>query len=194
MDITKRTFMYMSLLALVFPVKTFASEKPIPLRPPGALPEDGFMSRCNRCQKCVQVCPTRVIFPAAAEYGFTKINTPVIVFKGGYCNSCLKCSRICPTEALRPVTEKTLDIGVAVIKEKDCVAWGWVGCTVCVDKCPLKAVYLNDSKQPVIIPEKCNGCGICQKECPSTSLGRGIKGKGIIVEPRGAGIPPREIS
>lgn len=194
MDVTKRTFMCMALLAAVAPCETLAAEKSLPLRPPGAVPEDDFLALCNRCQKCVQICPTRVVFPASAEYGLAKINTPVVIFKSGYCNSCLKCSKLCPTGALRPVTEKTLDIGIAVIKEKDCVAWDWVGCTVCVDKCPLKAVYLNEYKQPVIIPEKCNGCGICQKECPSVSLGRGIKRKGIIIEPRPAGVPPRSIS
>jgi ferredoxin-type protein NapG len=76
---------------------------------------------------------------------------------------------------------------------RDCVAWDWTGCTVCIDKCPLQAIYPDGQKRPVVIPEKCNGCGICQKECPSTSLRANITGKGIIVIPRPADIPPREI-
>src|SRR5881394_339029 len=31
------------------------------LRPPGALPEDQFLSTCSRCAKCVQVCPAECI-------------------------------------------------------------------------------------------------------------------------------------
>jgi ferredoxin-type protein NapG len=126
------------------------------------------------------------------EYGFVRLNTPVLSFKNGYCNSCMKCPQVCPTGALLPVSEETLDIGAAVIIKKDCVAWDWVGCTVCVDKCPLKAICLDENKCPVVVPEKCNGCGICQFECPSTSFGYGRKGKGIIVEPRGFGVPARE--
>lgn len=158
------------------------------LRPPGALQESDFLAKCNRCQKCVQVCPTRCIFPASFEHGIVRMNTPVVIFKNSYCNSCLKCPQICPTGALREVNKDTLDIGAAEIIEENCVAWDWLGCTVCVDKCPLKAVTLDENKRPVIDVQKCNGCGICQVECPSASLGRGKTGRGIVVKPRGGAI------
>jgi ferredoxin-type protein NapG len=169
----------------------FARERSY-LRPPGALSEDDFLARCNRCQRCVQVCPTRVIMAASFSYGVLVANTPIVTFERSYCNSCLKCGQVCPTGALLPVTEDTLDIGVAEIIKESCVAWDWEGCTVCLDKCPLKAVYLDESKRPFITPELCNGCGICQRECPSTSLRRTIKGKGIVVKVRAGTVPPRE--
>ena len=32
-----------------------------PFRPPGALPEDAFSTRCARCGRCVAACPTRLL-------------------------------------------------------------------------------------------------------------------------------------
>ena len=171
---------------MLSPSQALAGDSSNLLRPPGISSEEDFLSKCNRCQRCVQVCPTRVVLPASFNHGISRANTPEITFKRGYCNSCLKCSEVCPTGALSPVTENTLDIGIAVIIEPDCVAWDWEGCTVCVDKCPLKAIYLDEYKRPVVIAERCNGCGVCQFVCPSTSLRTSIKGKGIIVEPRPA--------
>ncbi|WP_164885270.1 4Fe-4S dicluster domain-containing protein [Geovibrio thiophilus] len=177
--------MSLLIIALMSVKKTFAGEAGgVLLRPPGAVAEDEFLARCNRCQKCVQVCPTRVILPASIKYGIVKMNTPYVSFKRSYCNSCLKCSEECPTGALRPVTKETLNIGLAVIVEKDCVAWDFTGCTVCVDKCPLKAIELDGSKRPVVIGDKCNGCGICEVACPAPSLRSHIRGKGIIVRNR----------
>lgn len=182
MSFSRRNFIKVITAVFFAPKEVLAGdEKVLPLRPPGALPENGFLARCNRCQRCVQVCPTKVINPASLKYGFVAMNTPVISFKRGYCNSCLKCSEICPTKALLPVTKETLHIGLAIIVEKDCVAWDWTGCTVCVDNCPAKALYLDEYKRPLVMPEKCNGCGICEMKCPSTSLRSSIKGKGIIV-------------
>ncbi len=193
--ITRRTFLATIAISNITATSAIAGdvENSNMLRPPGAVAEDEFLAKCNRCQRCVQVCPTEVVQPASLEYGFVRMNTPVIYFKENFCNSCIKCPQVCPTGALQPVTEQSLDIGIAKIIEKDCVAWDYIGCTVCVDKCPLKAIYLDDSKRPVVIPEKCNGCGICQIECPSTSLGRNITGIGIIVIPRNANTPPREV-
>ncbi len=160
------------------------------IRPPGAATEIDFLASCNRCQKCVQVCPTRVLVPAALDYGIVACNTPVMSFKRSYCNSCLRCSQVCPTGALHPVTAETLDIGIAAIVERDCVAWDWIGCTVCVDVCPLKAISLDEQKRPVVALEKCNGCGLCELKCPATSLGK-KSGKGILIQPRQQGMPPR---
>jgi ferredoxin-type protein NapG len=189
MAISRRIFV-LTLLGIAAGTKVCAGER-FYLRPPGALPEDDFLARCNRCQRCVQVCPTRVIMPASFNQGLLAANTPIVSFERSYCNSCLKCGQVCPTGALRPVTEDILDIGVAEIVKESCVAWNWVGCTVCLDKCPLKAVYLDESKRPFVTPDLCNGCGICQHECPSTSLRRSIKGKGIVVKVRPASVPPR---
>lgn len=195
MRFSRRTFTKLAVLGLAFPKEALCADKPRGiLRPPGALKEDDFLARCNRCQRCVQVCPTRVIAPASLKDGIVRMNTPEVTFSRAYCNSCLRCSEVCPTGALKPVTKETLDIGVAVIVEKDCVAWDWTGCTVCKDVCPQKAIELDEDKRPVVIPERCNGCGICELKCPSTALRKTIMGKGIVVKPRPADMPPRDPS
>lgn len=192
MNLTRRFFT--QLLFLFVSTRAFARQKADSfLRPPGAVAESDFLARCNRCQRCVQVCPTKVIMPAGFGAGVLTVNTPVVTFNRSYCNSCMKCTQVCPTSALTPTAKEEMDIGVAEIIKADCVAWDWVGCTVCVDKCPLKAIVLDEGKKPVIDAVKCNGCGICQHECPSTSLRVAIKGKGVIVVPRSANIPPREV-
>lgn len=194
MNISRRTFAKLLAAAVITPEQALCADEGSKafLRPPGALAEKDFIARCTRCQRCVQVCPTNVIVPASLSYGIVRMNTPVVTFRMSYCNSCLKCSERCPSGALTPVTKETLDIGAAVISPPDCVAWDWTGCTICVDECPLKAIYLDEGKRPVVIPEKCNGCGICELKCPSTALRKTIKNKGITVKPRSGGIPPRE--
>lgn len=193
MNISRRTLVKLASAVLAVPEQAFcaADDKKSFLRPPGAVSEAAFQAKCNRCQRCVQVCPTHVVVPASLSYGIVNMNTPVVTFKVSYCNSCMKCTEVCPTGALKPVSKEMMDIGVAVISETDCVAWDWTGCTVCVDECPLKAIYLDESKRPVVIPEKCNGCGICELKCPSTALRKTIRNKGIIVKPRPEGMPAR---
>ena len=43
---------------------------PAVVRPPGALPESEFLSRCIKCGQCMRVCPTNVIHPAGLETCF----------------------------------------------------------------------------------------------------------------------------
>ncbi len=44
-----------------------------PLRPPGALPEDDFLSTCIRCLRCVDACPNHALtsLPQGAAGGGT---------------------------------------------------------------------------------------------------------------------------
>ena len=39
------------------------------VRPPGALPEKEFLSRCIKCGQCMRICPTNVIHPAGLAGG-----------------------------------------------------------------------------------------------------------------------------
>lgn len=163
-----------------------ASEKRGVLRPPGSLPEKEFLARCTKCQKCLQVCHMRVITPLPLSAGFPAAGTPAVSYRNGYCDLCMKCVDVCPYGAIRHIGKEETSIGVAVIVKKYCIAWDWVGCVACVDRCPLKAIELDEVKRPFIIKEKCNGCGECEVVCPALSL-RSSKGagKGVIVVPWG---------
>ena len=189
--ISRRSFMVLAALINATGVgSAFAATKRPIVRPPGAVQETEFLAKCNRCQRCVQVCPTNVIFPVRLTADFVTVNTPEVIFKRSYCNSCMKCTHICPTGALLPTSKDEMKIGDAVIVKNDCVAWYWVGCTVCVDKCPLKVIELDEMKRPVVDQQKCNGCGICEQLCPSQSLRTNIKGRGILIYPIGMGYEP----
>ena len=52
------------------------------------------------------------------------------------------------------------------------------GCGLCVERCPMKALHMEDSPQArnragkvsVLDPKNCIGCGVCAHKCPSRSL------------------------
>lgn len=158
------------------------------LRPPGAASEDDLLSRCNRCQRCVQACPYSIVQPLPLTAAFLTQGTPALVFKTGFCDFCMKCVEACPTGALRKGTPTYDDIGVAKVVEDACVAWDWAGCTVCVDECPVEgAIMLDDHGRPVVDEALCDGCGKCELKCPAASLrayDSAVAEKGIYVVSR----------
>lgn len=90
------------------------------LRPPGALPEDSFISQCIRCGRCVQACPVQAIHLADLDQGMG-VGTPFMVAREQSCGySCdhLSCVNACPTGALRekitrlPKTHSRMGIAV----------------------------------------------------------------------------------
>ncbi|HPG35626.1 MAG TPA: 4Fe-4S binding protein [bacterium] len=44
-----------------------------------------------------------------------------------------------------------------------------IGCKLCVDSCPTKAIAMKNNKA-VIDPEKCVNCGICAGKCPVKAI------------------------
>jgi len=69
------------------------------VRPPGALPEDEFLSLCIRCDKCRDVCPWGDITPVRLTESVIGVGTPRL--RRGYCPRCWKCIPVCPTGALQ---------------------------------------------------------------------------------------------
>lgn len=158
------------------------------LRPPGAVSEDDLLSRCNRCQKCVQACPYSIVQPLPLMETFMAVGTPALDFKTGYCDFCMKCVDVCPTGALRYEAPTADDIGVAKVISDACVAWEWAGCTVCVDECPVEgAIVLDEHGRPIVDENLCDGCGRCEQVCPASSLrayDTSALERGIYVVPR----------
>jgi len=163
-------------------------DRPAPpdrIRPPGALPEPEFLSRCIRCGECMKVCLTNGLQPAGLEYGLEALWTPVLEPRRGYCEyDCTLCGQVCPTGALRPlsVEEKREEvIGTAFVDPSRCLPLArGTPCIVCEEHCPTepKAIQLariavqlpNDEvahvDRPVIDVDRCVGCGICEARCP----------------------------
>lgn len=146
----------------------FAGTSPL-LRPPLAIDEGAFISKCLRCYRCISICPTGVIEPAVVEDGLLEIKTPKLNFHQGYCDFCNKCVDVCPTGALVPADPENPAqgrIGHAVVDPDRCLAF-YNGCDQCVQRCPYGAITANEFGQPVVDESICNGCGVCVYICPA---------------------------
>ena len=164
-----------------------AKPRPVLLRPPGAQTagEDEFLARCLRCSECMKVCPTLGLQPAAGEGGLLSFWTPVLKPRQGYCDyGCNSCGRVCPSSAIPALSlaeKRRVVIGTAVIDRRRCLPWAkGTPCIVCQEMCPTpqKAITLRTAEvtatsgrrvtvqQPVMVPDLCIGCGICEYQCP----------------------------
>jgi len=141
------------------------------IRPPGALPEDRFVSVCTGCGECLKVCPNNALHPAFLEAGLDGIYTPKLVPRIGYCEElCNFCGRVCPTQAIRSLEleeKRLVQMGVAHIDKTRCIAHDTdKTCLVCNEQCSYHAVLLDEKKRPRVDEDKCTGCGICENKCP----------------------------
>lgn len=165
------------------------------VRPPGAESNADLVARCNRCQRCLQACPQNIITPLPLGENLIANGTPVLDFSQGYCDWCAEsaegsplCIKACLTGALREGTIHEENIGVAKVLSDACVAWNWVGCTICIEECPVEdALFLDDQARPVVNEDLCDGCGRCEQVCPAASLrsyDASLEQKGIFVVAR----------
>ena len=110
------------------------------------------------------MCKPLALRPAGILDGFKNLGTPVM--RAQECILCMECVRVCHTGALQKVPKEDVDIGCGVIDKRLC--WAWLRkkrCKICFKDCPLKAIEMERRRFPVIIEEKCNGCGICAQRC-----------------------------
>jgi polyferredoxin len=137
------------------------------IRPPGALPEAAFLSRCIKCGQCMRVCPTNVIHPAGWQAGLEGLWTPALNFRmgsSGCQHNCVACSHVCPTAAIRPLTVKErmgrgpfarvgpVRTGMAFVDRGRCLPWAMdTPCIVCQENCPVspKAIFTRTEFRPV---------------------------------------------
>jgi ferredoxin-type protein NapG len=177
----------LALVGLGFVVRLLPDKDGI-LRPPGALPEDGFLAHCIKCSRCISVCPLEALSPVLITESVLAAGTPKLDFRTGYCDLCMNCVEVCPTPALEPVDKESVRLGVAEIYRDECIAWVWRGCTRCYDVCPLRAISIDDLKRPTVDAVLCNGCGLCENVCPSGTFRSysGTEHKAIVVVPLAA--------
>lgn len=169
-DISRRTFVVSVVAgATVIPMMslngtTASNWNPNLVRPPGALPERQFLSRCIKCGQCMRICPTNVIQPAdILTGGFEGLWTPALNFRIGSSGCqlhCIACGHICPTGAILPLDldqrvgindhaqKGAIKIGTAFVDQGRCLPWAMNRpCIVCQENCPVspKAIMVSEA-------------------------------------------------
>lgn len=189
-SISRRQFIGAAAVALLLPaVKKVEGHERWPdprlIRPPGALPEAAFVSRCVRCGECLQVCIGNGLQPAVFEGGLDGMFTPKLAARTGYCEfNCTLCGQVCPTGAIGRLgleEKQVWKIGNAWIDHNICLPHAkGIPCMVCEEHCPtpVKAIRFREAvavnpageqvtvKQPYVADDLCIGCGICEFKCP----------------------------
>lgn len=143
------------------------------IRPPGALPENKFRSKCISCGVCVNVCHV-MKYDAISIAGIENIRnfgTPYIMDMRDFpCGLCMECPRHCPTGALKKIEKEKVTMGMALIDFGLCFGWNGDVCLSCSKACPLGAkifdFYNGEWGNQPYINENCVGCGLCVKYCP----------------------------
>lgn len=160
-----------------------------PIRPPGSVPEPEFLQMCIRCGECFKACPNNVLQPMGLGEGLNNLWTPKAAPDWAGCEpSCNACGQVCPTGAIRAlalVEKKAARMGLAVVNQSTCLPFaGREACQLCVDECAAAGYNAIEFTQvhtqvdsdgqplagtgflaPVVLADKCVGCGICQTRC-----------------------------
>ena len=142
------------------------------LRPPGALPEIGFLAACTRCGACVDACPPHAIVTVPREGGLAA-GTPYLNPSTEPCIACatMPCAAACPTPALTVPAQGWANYHLAVLEfhPEHCLTFDGTPCRVCADTCPVgeRALAIDEAGHPVLRYEGCVGCGACVHACIS---------------------------
>ncbi len=163
------------------------------VRPPGSVGEEKFLQLCVRCGECIKVCPSNVLQPAGFE-GAVGLWTPKVVADWSGCEpTCNNCGQVCPTGAIRALEleeKRVARMGLAVVNERTCLPYaGTEQCQLCVDECrmagyeAIEFLLVNSEIDeqgrplegtgflaPVVLEDKCVGCGLCQMRCHSINV------------------------
>lgn len=62
---------------------------------------------------------------------------------------------------LQQAQANTRPASIAVIREAECI-----GCTKCIQACPVDAIMGSAKNMHAIITNECTGCGLCVEPCP----------------------------
>ena len=137
------------------------------IRPPGSIIEDDFVYACIRCGECIKVCPANCLKSTPAGNGLLKWGTPQIIPRQAGCIICMECGNVCPSGAIRKIKPDEVKMGTSKINRNKCLVWKFnKDCHICLEYCPVGAIYTDFADRPIVNPAKCAGCGLCEEHCP----------------------------
>ena len=132
------------------------------LAPPWAVKAELFKKLCDGCGECLSHCEKNILI-------LNKEGYPAVDFSRGSCSFCGACARNCPSDALRYDPLLPPWNLLAFITGR-CLVHSRVLCSTCVEHCDKGAINLpkaiHQDQLPVVLAEKCNGCGACFSSCP----------------------------
>ena len=145
------------------------------IRPPFSLAGEQMNAVCIRCGSCSSACPTGIIHPSLDFSHPAGLLTPQVRYLDSYClEDCNDCGEVCPSGAIRKF--KSADkpeyfMGAAEIRIRECYLQIGKECSLCRQYCAYDAVEIrsslpSSSSYPLILEERCVGCGACQVVCP----------------------------
>ncbi len=107
LSITNLIYLIIAIVAYVI-LRLLKGARREPIRPPGAVEELEFLSKCIRCGKCLEICLYNAIELAAGDKSVS-VGTPFIVPRNAPCYLCMRCIEVCPTGALQKKTNGSED-------------------------------------------------------------------------------------
>lgn len=150
------------------------------IRPPGALPPEQFLEKCEKCAECGKACPPGVIM-LVDKPGEPDDGTPVILPASQPCHLCdgYPCAAACPSGALITPEAGTAKIGLAKLYRPECLNSSAARCSFCVEYCPKKGSAISAGLDgfPKINLDECTGCGVCEYYCPTRPKAIFVTGK-----------------
>jgi ferredoxin-type protein NapF len=124
-----------------------------------------FHEQCIRCNKCIDVCETKII--THGDGGF-----PIVDFSKGECTFCYSCASVCPEPLFD--SKATLPWQAEISIKDSCLAKKNVECRSCMENCEPMAITFKLSigsvAQPSLDSDSCTGCGACVAVCPSDCI------------------------
>jgi len=162
------------LSGIIIPKLLRPAESPF-LRPPASTGNDVFNTLCIRCGNCIKACPTNIIVHHQVAENLLSWMTPEVRFDKGYClETCNLCGKVCPSGSITLFSvqaKRQIYMGTAVINTDQCLLMNNRECDRCLVSCKYDALEIVRQKNgilatPVIIYDKCVGCGACAVICP----------------------------
>lgn len=103
---------------------------------------------------------------------------------GGMCNCCGDCCGILRSLNLQPKpAEMVVTNYVARVDGEACV-----GCEVCLERCQMGALRINDDGVAELNPDRCIGCGLCVTTCATEAISLEFKDEPIRQTPPEKGV------